>query len=255
MRLKASQAFALAELGVAMREGEEGTSKKQTTKTPSKFTRLRYIIYKYGHLVDKVSFLTYTVLMIYIPITQNILSKHKNTIFYYCLHYQLNTQGQMIELTTKPISIKTWLRQDNTVIGAEAQVSREMSRRRKFESYEEFSENSIGLLPLSLFEELKQALFTLPTRSRNSTLRLFLYLYLGMRRNVVFHVSIETTSVDIQMSTKQVSQKIRWWMERGFLERVGTYNFSYEDTFAYGYTLPAAWSSSDIDFGGTDNEN
>lgn len=254
MRLKAIQAPALAELGVAMREGEEGISKKQTTKTPSRFTRLQYIIYKYGHLVDKVSFLTYTVLMIYIPITQNILSKHKNTILYYCLHYKLNTLGQIIELTTKPIFIKTWLRQDNTAIGAAAQVSREMSRRRKFENYEEFSENSIGLLPVSLFEELQQALFTLPTRSRNSTLRLFLYLYLGIRRNVVFHVSIETISVDIQMSTKQVSQKIRWWMERGFLERVGTYNFSYEDTFAYGYTLPAAWSSSDIDFGGTDNE-
>ena len=185
-----------------------------------------------------------------IPITQTILNEHKNDLIYYLAYRRCYTTSQYIELTKSgDHQYKTFFKSPKQAAPKEVlsilNVSRQTWDRWRPNPYPNFEYSNDNFAPLSFdtFDAVWGAILTsnsgISAKSRNSYMLTFIYLFY----NICYHrqryiCSITKMAADLDTNPSQIIKRLKWLMERGFIERNGKFKFSGEETYSYTYCLP-----------------
>lgn len=103
------------------------------------------------------------------------------------------------------------------------------------------SETSITVLPFAVFDRLALAVEELPSKSRESVVRLYCYIYyFDAYYNHKFQRPQVDMAIELKTDVNTLNKNLRWLINKGFVERVGKYCFDGKDTFSYCHLIPHA---------------
>ena len=81
------------------------------------------------------------------------------------------------------------------------------------------------MMPLEVFDKVHQAIITLPSRSRSSYCRFYLYMY-NMCHTFKndYGVNIDRLCAVLTSNNRDMTKKIQFFIEAGLLRRMGKFN-------------------------------
>lgn len=166
--------------------------------------------------------------MNYLPINQNILNTHKADCWaYYCYLYKCITHTYLDFTNTITVNI--------SIDAAKSSLGRGYADLgstiwKKYKPNWEINQILIvgvntTMMPFEVFEKLHDVIMTLPTRSRSSYCRLYMYMYYmcHVHKND-FGVSIDRLGMALTGNSRTICRSISHMIENGLLCRMGKYN-------------------------------
>ena len=166
--------------------------------------------------------------MNYLPINQNILDNHKADCWaYYCYLYKCISHTYLNFMNTITVNI--------SIDAAKSHYGRAYADLgptvwKKYKPNWETDQILIvgvntTMMPLEVFSKVHDVVMTLPSRSRSSYCRLYMYMYYmcHVHKND-FGVSIDRLSAALTGNTRTLCGSISHMIENGLLCRMGKYN-------------------------------
>lgn len=166
--------------------------------------------------------------MNYLPINQNILDNHKADCWaYYCYLYKCISHTHLNFMNTITVNI--------SIDAAKSHYGRAYADLgptvwKKYKPNWETDQILIvgvntTMMPLEVFSKVHDVIMTLPSRSRSSYCRLYMYMYYmcHVHKND-FGVSIDRLSAALTGNSRTICGSISHMIESGLLCRMGKYN-------------------------------
>lgn len=166
--------------------------------------------------------------MNYLPINQNILDNHKADCWaYYCYLYKCTKHTHLNFMNTITINI--------SIDAAKSRFGRAYADLgstvwSKYKAEWETDQILIvgtptTMMPFPVFEKVHDVIMTLPSRSRSSYCRLYLYLYYMCHTHKNdYGVTIDRLAAALTGNTRDLCAKIAHMIDAGLLRRMGKYN-------------------------------
>ena len=166
--------------------------------------------------------------MNYLPINQEILNKHKADCWaYYCYLYKCINHTYLNFLNTITIAISIDAAKSHYG-RAYADLGTTVWKKYKPE-WETDQILIVGtpttMMPLEVFDKVHQAIITLPSRSRSSYCRFYLYMYnMCHAFKNDYGVNIDRLCAMLTSNNRDMTKKIQFFIEAGLLRRMGKFN-------------------------------
>ena len=183
--------------------------------------------------------------MNYLPINQNILDNHKADCWaYYCYLYKCISHTHLNFMNTITVNI--------SIDAAKSHYGRAYADLgptvwKKYKPNWETDQILIvgvntTMMPFEVFSKVHDVIMTLPSRSRSSYCRLYMYMYYmcHVHKND-FGVSIDRLSAALTGNSRTICGSISHMIDAGLLRRMGKYNPDLG--IPYRYFIPIELSS------------
>ena len=183
--------------------------------------------------------------MNYLPINQELLNKHKADCWaYYCYLYKCISHTHLNFMNTITVNI--------SIDAAKSHYGRAYADLgptvwKKYKPNWETDQILIvgvntTMMPLEVFSKVHDVVMTLPSRSRSSYCRLYMYMYYmcHVHKND-FGVSIDRLSAALTGNSRTICGSISHMIDAGLLRRMGKYNPDLG--ISYRYFIPIELSS------------
>lgn len=183
--------------------------------------------------------------MNYLPINQNILDNHKADCWaYYCYLYKCISHTHLNFMNTITVNI--------SIDAAKSHYGRAYADLgptvwKKYKPNWETDQILIvgvntTMMPFEIFSKVHDVIMTLPSRSRSSYCRLYMYMYYmcHVHKND-FGVSIDRLNAALTGNSRTICWSISHMIDAGLLRRMGKYNPDLG--IPYRYFIPIELSS------------
>ena len=182
--------------------------------------------------------------MNYLPINTDIIAQHHSDCWAYYCYLRRTVQDTYMNFD-RNITIKLTLREEQPDDRIYADLCR--SSWTKYKTNWEKKQVLIldtptTMMPLQVFDILYDLIKQLPIRSRNSYLVLYLLLYYRCHSALNdYGITVERLAAELKTNHSLISQRLKFFIDAGFLRRMGKYNPDLG--IPYRYFIPSEYCS------------
>ena len=176
--------------------------------------------------------------MIYLPINDTLLSNYSSNCWAFYCYLSCGTIDTYCSFSEDKITIISYL--DNTKLN-EGRIQADLGEK-IWKQYEKTFSNldklyfncPTALMTLTTFNLLRDAILTLPKRSRNNYFKFYLTVYFMCH---TYHndcgVSIDRLAEKLGSNSNTICKEIQFFIEHGLLRRMGKFNPELALTYRY----------------------
>ena len=193
------------------------------------------------YLLDLPVKILYTIFMDnYIPITREVMSEYKNSLYYYgeTIYLLTNYQTLWYNKTSRELQLNLDLQQRDAVFQAlgvsRTTFSKWWGRLGSDEVIR--TEGYLCLMPFQVWEKYAAKIQDMPAKTRNVYTKVFMYLYFNISASSnQWGNSVENIAAVLKMDHSKTSEIIIWLETNGFIERS---NYASSYGLSRNYFLP-----------------